>query len=55
MIDGTKPELHWQKATQWDYNLPLVLKDDFETRTSRDVHSNMLHELPNYDDDGDDE
>ena len=28
MIDGTKPELHWQRATQWGCNWQQVLEDD---------------------------
>ena len=41
MIDVTKPELRWQKATQWDCNSPLALEND-----SHDIHN---------DDDNDDD
>ena len=34
MIDVTKPELRWQKATQWDCNSPLALEND-----SHDIHN----------------
>ena len=27
MIDGTKPELHWQRASQWGCNWQQVLND----------------------------
>ena len=40
MTEKVTTKMTMMIATQWDYSLPLVLKDDFETRTSRDV--NML-------------
>ena len=44
MIDVTKPELRWQKATQWDCNSPLALEND-----SHDIHND------DNDDDNDDD
>ena len=40
----TKPELRWQKATQWDCNSPLALEND----------SHDIHDDDNNDDNDDD-